>query len=85
MNTLVAVFRSATQTRAFAEQMRAFGAWCRVVSTPTEIRVGCGSSAEFYSCDYNKAVRVIRSGGYNSLVGIFEKRRVTGRTVYAKV
>lgn len=71
MNLLLAVFRSRTQTLAFADAMRRQGLYSAVVSTPSEARVGCGVSAKFRYEDLRRAEMILRR--YRSgLYGVFE-------------
>ncbi|MBP5308789.1 MAG: DUF3343 domain-containing protein [Clostridia bacterium] len=85
MNVILAVFRSRTQTRIFAEAMREHGAVCSVIQTPPEARIGCGISARFYSTDKPRAERVIRQYRLTSFNGFYETMRITGRTTVRKI
>ena len=85
MNVVLAVFRSRTQTRIFAEAMRERGAQCTVIQTPAEARIGCGISAKFYFYDKPRADWVIRQYRLNSFNGYYEMIKVVGRTAVRKI
>ncbi|MBQ7165094.1 MAG: DUF3343 domain-containing protein [Clostridia bacterium] len=85
MNEILAVFRSRTQTRIFAEAMRESGVRCQVVQTPAEARIGCGISAKFFARDKRRAEAIIRGYRLNSFNGFYEVFRITGRTAVKKI
>ena len=79
----IAVFKSRTQVMAFIESMNLSGVACKMVSTPKEARVGCGTSAEFPLSKLNLAKSIVQRGGFSSFNGFFllEKRGTHTTTV----
>lgn len=68
----LAVFRSRTHTRTFAEKMKLAGVYCSIVQTPPDAGVGCGVSAKFYRGDLDVAVWVLKRCAYYSFAGFYD-------------
>jgi hypothetical protein len=85
MTVILAVFRSRTQTLRFIELMRYRGVQCTVVQTPPEVRVGCGTSGKFHSCDIHIAKMIISQNRFDSFVGFYEWKKFAGQTVVRKL
>ena len=83
MKTVIAVFRSKTETYKFIEYMQAVGVDCFAVSTPKEAHVGCGISAKFNYDKLNVAYKIINSGGFSAFKGFYliVKRKDRSSTV----
>ncbi len=85
MGTILAVFRSRTQTQYFVQIMRSYGAQCTVVQTPAEARVGCGISAKFYMQDLSLARRILQAGGANGFNGFYEIKKAAGAVMIRRI
>lgn len=85
MKTVIAVFRSKTETYKFIEYMRAVGADANAVTTPKEARVGCGISAKFYYDKLSVAYKIIGSGGFSAFKGFYMIVKKGGRTSTTKI
>ena len=71
MKTVIAVFRSKTETYKFIEYMLALGIEASAVSTPKEAHVGCGISAKFNYDKLNVATKITKSGGFSAFKGFY--------------
>ena len=85
MNYVLAVFRSRTQTRYFAELFAREGRAVRLVPTPSAAKVGCGISAKISYGDVPLARRIISVRGLNAFYGFFEADIKGGITVIKRV
>lgn len=85
MKTVIAVFRSKTETFKFIEYMMALGLEASAVSTPKEAHVGCGISAKFNYDGLSVATKIIRSGGFSAFKGFYVITKRAGRTSTTKI
>ncbi len=70
--SVLAVFRSRSQTLQFESAMKKSLVPVSVVSTPKQARVGCGLSLRFDIKYLPLAKSVLRRGGYSAFVGFFK-------------
>lgn len=82
--TLV-VFKTKTEVFAFIEDIRYLGISASVVSTPKEIKIGCGLSAKISDNGINVAKRIIYNGDYPTFYGIFIKKLGTANSSLTKI
>ncbi|MBP5243085.1 MAG: DUF3343 domain-containing protein [Clostridia bacterium] len=75
--TVLAVFRSRSQTLDFAARLGQTGVTVKTVNTPREAGVGCGLSAKFDSSALWRARAILRRR-YSSFVGLYEIRQYGG-------
>lgn len=75
--TILAVFRSRSETLAFTAALRNLGAPVQAVNTPKEAGVGCGISARFEDGFLPRARRALQAGRYASFAGFMRR---TGRS-----
>ena len=85
MKTVIAVFRSKTETYKFIEYMLALGIEASAVSTPKEAHVGCGISARFFYDKLNVASKIIKSGGFSAFKGFYVIVKRGTRTSTVKI
>lgn len=83
--TVLAVFRSRSQTLRFASVLRAAGVPLQTVNTPSQLGLGCGLSARFEDRFLPQAKLSLRRGDYSSFVGFFSSRTLYGRTDFFRV
>lgn len=79
MTFCLAVFRSGTQVMEFAEYMQSHGIGCRIVNTPPEAHVGCGTSAAFPTTYLNYARQTVAKLRLNSFSGFYSFVAAGGR------
>ena len=70
--TVLAVFRSRSQTLDFLSRLRAAGVPSQAVSTPREAGVGCGISAKFDENFLPRARAVLDRFPYSSFSGFLK-------------
>ena len=85
MKSVIAVFRSKTETYRFIEYMRGVGVDCNAVSTPKEAHVGCGISAKFNYDRLNVAYKITKSGGFLAFKGFYSIVKRNGVTSTVKL
>lgn len=83
--TVLAVFRSRSQTIDFIARMQRAGSLVQTVNTPKEAGVGCGLSGKFDGRDLARATAIVRSGNYSSFAGFFRWQRKGDKMVIAKM
>ncbi len=71
--TILAVFRSRSETLAFVSALRGLGAVVQAVNTPKEAGVGCGISARFEDAFFPRAQRALKAGRYASFAGFLRR------------
>jgi len=71
----VVVFKTKTEVFSFLEDARYYGIVGSVVSTPKEIKIGCGLSAKISDWHAYKARAVIFNGDYPTFYGVFTLRK----------
>lgn len=81
----VVVFKSKTEVFAFLEDMRFFNATASTVSTPKEIKIGCGLSAKISESGINIAKRIIYNGDYPTFYGIFSLKKFGNSSSITKI
>lgn len=81
----VVVFKSKTEVFAFIEQARYLGVGASVVSTPKEIKIGCGLSAKISDSQTQLAKKIISSYGYSTFYGIFTIKKIAGTQKLVKI
>lgn len=70
MKKYVAVFRSKTDALSFIDDMRQSYSYAISVPTPRELKLGCGTSAEFSLNAISVAKRLISTKKYSSFHSI---------------
>lgn len=83
--TVLAVFRSRSQTLRFASALRETGVPLQTVNTPSELGVGCGLSTKFDSRYLSSARSVLRHGGYSAFAGFFSPHTSCGRAGFVRL
>ncbi len=71
--TMLAVFKSRSETLAFLTDLRGSGAPASAMSTPKEAGVGCGLSARFEETFLPRARNVLSRRSYGSFAGFMKK------------
>ena len=71
--TVLAVFKSRSETLGYISLLRGVGVVASAVSTPKEAGVGCGISARFEDGFLPRAKAVLARGNYRSFAGFFKK------------
>ena len=77
--TVLAVFKSRSETLGYVSALRGLGVLASAVSTPKEAGVGCGISARFEEGFLQRARVALARGHYRSFAG-FLKRTNFGYT-----
>jgi len=68
---IIASFRSRTQAIAFSEKMRARGIRTEIISTPSEVAIGCGLSVKLDKIYLPTAKTVMYSSGTQGFNGFY--------------
>ena len=71
--TVLAVFKSRSETLGYVSALRAAGVVASAVSTPKEAGVGCGISARFEEVFLPRARSALARGYYRSFAGFLKK------------
>ncbi len=81
----VVVFKTKTEVFAFLEDMRYFNVSASTVSTPKEIKIGCGLSAKIPDSSINIAKRIIYGNDYPTFYGIFALKKQGNTSSLTKI
>ena len=85
--TILAVFRSRSQSLDFAERLVSYGVHAETMSAPKETRIGCGLCVRFDERQFVRANAVLKTGKYTSFKGYYKMQFTAGKisvTPYAK-
>ena len=63
---ILAVFRSRSNSIAYAEQLISYGVQASTVSVPKEAKIGCGLCVRFDARYFIRARAVLKAGRYSS-------------------
>ena len=77
--TVLAVFRSRSQTLEYLSRLRAAGVPSQAVTTPKTAGVGCGISASFDEVFLPRARSVLQGRAYSSFAGFLIDGRYYGK------
>lgn len=77
--TVLAVFRSRSQTLDFLSRLRNAGVPSQAVNTPREAGVGCGISAKFDDNFMNRARAILDQYPYSSFSGFLSGTQYYGK------
>lgn len=78
MNCL-AVFRSRTHTFSFAELCNERGIFVKIISTPSELNLGCGYSCRFAYSSLSVVKSLLNARNFSSFAGLY---RVTQSGIF---
>ena len=71
MRTILAIFRSRSETLSFANILKSYGVGVSIINTPRSANVSCGISASFSASGLEHARNVARRNFF-SFAGFFE-------------
>ena len=71
--TVLAVFKSRSETLGYISALRGMGVVASAVSTPKDAGVGCGISARFEDIFLSRARAALARGHYRSFTGFLKK------------
>ena len=77
--SILAVFRSRSQSLDFAERLTEYGIAAETVAAPKEAKIGCGLCVRFDEKSYSRVRAVIRIGKYSTFKGFYKSEFVQGR------
>lgn len=83
--TVLAVFRSRSQTMNFLSRLQGSGIAASVQNTPKEANVGCGLSVRFDFSALPRARFLLQNGGYSAFVGFFRREEKYGRAFFVRI
>ena len=71
--TVLAVFRSRSQSVDYAQKLIEYGVSCETVPAPKEARIGCGLCVRFDGRVLTRAKAVLRLGRYSTFKGFYRQ------------
>ncbi len=81
--TVLAVFRSRSQSMDYAQKLLEYGVPAETVPAPKEARIGCGLCVRFDVRVFPRAKAVMKLGKYSTFKGFYKQDFVGGRmTLY---
>ncbi len=81
----VVTFKTKTEVFAFCEEFRGSGRKARVISTPKEIKIGCGFAVEINTANIGSAYFLVKGGYFPTFNGIFTIKKANGKTSVTKI
>jgi len=77
--TLLAVFRSRSQSLDYARRLNEYGVMATTVPTPKEVKIGCGLCVKFDARYFVRAQAIMKTGKYTSFKGFYKTEFVAGQ------
>lgn len=77
--TVLAVFRSRSQSFDYANKLHTYGVPAETVPAPKEANIGCGICVRFDGKVYPRAKAVLKLGKYSSFKGFYRTEFVFGK------
>lgn len=77
--TILAVFRSRSQSLDYAERLRSYGVAATPTPAPKEARIGCGLCVRFDVREYARANTILKMAKYSSFKGFYKMEFIDGR------
>lgn len=71
MQYIIAVFKSRTDSYLFLNLMRSYSATVKIVNTPKELNMPCGTSVAFNMNMYNIALSTLNRRHFSSFAGTY--------------
>ncbi len=71
-NYIIIVFRSRMQVMHFKKLLASRGVNGEIISTPREIKIGCGLSVKIKESDLSVAKSILEGVKFTTFVGIYE-------------
>lgn len=85
MKKYLAVFRSRTDALSFIEDMKSNYSYAAAIPTPKQLKLGCGTSAEFSLNGISVAKRLISKKKYPSFYAIVLIEKSAGKITSVKI
>ena len=85
MNLVLAAFRSRTEALEFLEVLKRYGVSAQIVSTPREVRVGCGLSVRFSYSALARVKSILMHAEVSSFAGFFMSTGYGKNTSYRPI
>ena len=79
--TVIAVFRSRSQSLDYSERLKEYGVANETVATPKEAKIGCGICVRFDARFLVRARAVLKKGNYSAFKGFYKTEFLAGRLV----
>ena len=76
--TILAVFRSRSQSLDYAERLHKYGVNATTVSTPKEANIGCGLCVQFEARFFARANSILKTAKYSAFKGFYKLDFVGG-------
>ena len=70
--TVLAVFRSRSQSVDFAQKLMEYGVPCETVPAPKEAKIGCGLCVRFDGRALTRAKAILHLGRYSTFKGFYK-------------
>jgi len=70
--SILAVFKSRTQTMEFYRALKGRGVAARLVSAPKQARVGCALACEFPYASFPAAKSAVKNRNYSAFAGFYK-------------
>lgn len=76
---ILAVFRSRSHSLDYAERLQSYGVAAMTVSTPKEVKIGCGLCVRFDARQFTRAQAILKTGKYTTFKGFYKTDYENGR------
>ncbi len=71
MREFFIAFRSRSEAVRYYETLRTYNISCRLINTPSSLKVGCGLSVKLFAKDMTMAKVALDRGRYPSCIGFY--------------
>lgn len=79
--SILAVFRSRSQSLDFAEKLLKYGISAETVAAPKEAKIGCGLCVRFEERNFTRVFAILKIGKYSTFKGFYKMEFSYGRQI----
>ncbi|MBQ8320199.1 MAG: DUF3343 domain-containing protein [Clostridia bacterium] len=79
--SILAVFRSRSQSLDFAERLNGYGIAAETVAAPKEAKIGCGLCVRFEEKNFPRVRAILKIGKYTTFKGFYKMDFSLGKQI----
>ena len=76
---ILAVFRSRSHSFDYVQRLRDYGVQATTMTTPKEVKIGCGLCVRLDARDFYRAQAIMKTGRYSSFKGFYQMDYINGQ------
>lgn len=85
MTYFIATFKSRASAMKYYDNLLRHRINAVLISTPTEISIGCGISVRMQESDFHLALKIYQSDNYSAFAGFYKVREIHGQHFFTSM